>query len=155
MELVSFKNDDYKQLYDFMRPLWLETYSDCIPNHQILYLLDHYFNINSIDEFLKKGYKYYHIYDNVNIGVVVYYEYEDGIYLDKLYILPEFRGKGYPKAIFNLLLNIKNRITLNVNQKNKRAVACYFKEGFKIKEEQIIDLGEGMVNIDYLLELVK
>ena len=46
-------------------------------------------------------------------------------------------------------------ITLNVNQGNARALACYKKHGFIIESEERIELGGGMVNIDYNMRLTR
>jgi ribosomal protein S18 acetylase RimI-like enzyme len=50
-------------------------------------------------------------------------------------------------------LKLGRDVTLNVNQGNARAVACYRKNGFIIDEEEIIELGDGMINRDYKMRL--
>lgn len=151
MKLELFNSNDYEKLYSFMEPLWLETYKNVIPLKQIYHLLHYYFDVENINEFISKGYTYYNLYDDEFIGVVVIHEMDHEVYLDKLYLVPNKRGMGYPKMVFNELLKKNKPITLNVNQNNERACKCYFKNGFEILEEQIIDLGDGMINKDYKL----
>ena len=43
MLLKDFLEQDFDNLYDFMRPLWLETYGNILPVTQIEFLLDKYF----------------------------------------------------------------------------------------------------------------
>jgi ribosomal protein S18 acetylase RimI-like enzyme len=50
------------------------------------------------------------------------------------------------------LTNQKEIIILNVN-KNNSAVQFYQKMGFKIIEEMILDIGEGYVMDDYVMQL--
>ena len=50
------------------------------------------------------------------------------------------------------LANQSNRIILNVN-KNNSAVQFYQKVGFTIMEELILDIGEGYVMDDYVMQL--
>lgn len=150
MNLLEFTNNDYENLYDFMKPLWMETYEPIIGKKQVEFLLEKYFIRENIHSFLDKGYRYFNILDNDDIkGVLVYYITDTYVYLDKLYLKNEERGKGYPKFVFDKLLEIKGKIILNVNQANLRAYYCYLKNGFKVLEEEHIDLGNGMINIDY------
>ena len=153
MQLLPFNENDYQTLYDFMKPLWLETYGNILPESQILFLLDKYFSPENLPTFRERGYVYRKIDD---VGVLVYLPRENDIYLDKLYIQPNARGKEYPKHIFNKLIKTYEKpITLNVNQANKRAIRCYEKNGFVVIKKEIIDLGNGMYNVDYVMQLSK
>ena len=76
------------------------------------------------------------------------------MYLDKFYILKSYRNLGISKFVYQHLLSFKNRIRLNVNQKNP-AVNSYLSSGFKIIKEESYDLGQDMINIDYIMELEK
>ena len=147
MKLIPFQDNDFLSLYDFMKPIWLDTYS-FLPTEQVLLLLDKYFSPENLQAFQEKGYRYYKIDD---VGVLVYVEKERETYLDKLYLLPTARGKGYATFVFEELLKLKKDVTLNVNQSNQRAVACYQKHGFVVDQVIDIDLGNGMVNQDFIM----
>lgn len=148
MKLIPFTHQDYAALRGFMQPLWLETYGSFLPREQILFLLDKYFLPENISRFLKDGYRYFWIDD---VGVLVYVEREKEVYIDKLYLLPAARGHGYAKFVFDQLLRHKKDVTLNVNQSNTRAVACYKKNGFTVDETVAINLRNGMTNHDYVM----
>lgn len=151
MQLLEFTEKDYTSLYAFMQPIWLETYKNVLPESQIRFLLEKYFSPLGIKEFLSRGYVYRKIDD---VGVLVYVEREKDVYIDKLYLLPKARGKGYATLVFSkLTTTLKKPLTLNVNQKNERAVKCYLKNGFTILHEEKIDLGNGMCNVDYVMQL--
>ncbi|MBO4940167.1 MAG: GNAT family N-acetyltransferase [Clostridia bacterium] len=154
MRLTSFTNEDYKNLYAFMRPLWLDTYGAFLPITQIELLLDKYFSESGISHYREEGYEYYAVLDDANnkVGVLVYQLRAEGLYIDKLYLVPSARGKGYPKEIFALLQARDKALFLNVNQNNRRAVRCYEKNGFTIVKEERIELGGGMVNVDYVMK---
>ncbi len=149
MELTPFTQSDFDTLYDFMQPLWLDTYGGFLPTAQIQLLLDKYFSPSSLQDFQKKGYRYYKIEKD---GVLVFVEREEDVYIDKLYLSPSVRGKNYPALIFEWLAKLGKDLTLNVNQNNVRAVKCYKKNGFEVVEKQAIDLGNGMVNYDYFMK---
>lgn len=146
--LTAFTKQDFDGLYGFMRPIWHETYGDILPSAQIDFLLDKYFSKNALNAYRMQGYEYFRI---DSVGVLVIQEREREVYLDKLYLLPAARGKGYPEKVFAALLKRGKDILLNVNQGNQRAVKCYQKNGFVIDEVIDIDLGGGMVNQDYIM----
>lgn len=148
MTLIPFSETDFENLYSFMRPLWLDTYSDIIPKEQIEFLLDKYFSPHSLKKFRALNYEYRKI---ENAGVLVYVEKETEVYIDKLYLSPNARGKNLPAFVFKELLKIGKDLTLNVNQSNERAVRCYLKNGFVVEKKIDIDLGNGMINCDFVM----
>lgn len=150
MLFTDFTEKDYETLYDFMRPIWLETYGDFLPAEQIEYLLQKYFSLQGLAHFRALGYKYQKIAD---AGVLVTVDRGEEIYLDKLYLSPSQRGHGYAKAVFEALKEAGKDITLNVNQSNERAVRCYLKNGFVIERSTDILLENGMINRDYEMRL--
>ncbi len=155
MKLISFEETDFLTLYDYMYPLWHDTYGDIIPKVQIDLLLDKYFSAEGIKHYRSVGYEYFKLDDSGKKGVVVICEKNGSTYLDKLYLSPESRGKGYARFVFSELLKLGRDITLNVNQGNARAIACYKKNGFTVTAEERIPLENGMVNIDYKMRLAK
>lgn len=78
--------------------------------------------------------------------------------LDKLYVHPVHQRKGIGQA---LLLQAKRhaieagaeRLVLRVNKHNAAALAAYARYGFTVYGEHVLDIGEGFVMDDYLLEL--
>jgi GNAT superfamily N-acetyltransferase len=82
---------------------------------------------------------------------------EQNVKLHKLYLDPTQKQKGLGRKIIQYirdwtLTNQRESITLNVN-KNNSAVQFYLKMGFKIIEELILDIGEGYVMDDYVMQL--
>ena len=152
MKLEKFAVSDYETIRDFMTPIWHNTYA-FLPREQVELLLDKYFSEDGLKHYRELGYTYMKLVDKKTVGIVVFCEREDETYLDKLYLSEDSRGKGYPSFVFAELLSLGRDITLNVNQSNERAVACYRKNGFVIEKEELIDLGGGMVNRDYRMRL--
>lgn len=148
MKLIPFEEKDFEGLYEFMKPLWLETYSPILPEKQILFLLDKYFSEEGLAHYRGLGYRYFRI---DNAGVLVYVEREKDVYMDKLYLLPDARGKGYAAFAFREMAKLGKPITLNVNQANERALRCYRKNGFSVVKKIAVELGNGMTNYDYVM----
>lgn len=152
MKLERFTDADYNSIRDFMTPIWHSTYA-FLPREQVELLLDKYFSEDGLKHYCELGYTYMKLVDKKTLGIVVFCEREEETYLDKLYLSEDSRGKGYPAFVFSELLSLGRDITLNVNQSNERAVACYRKNGFVIEKEELIDLGGGMINRDYRMRL--
>lgn len=152
--IKDFSNEDYINLYDFASEIWFDCYKNVIPKGQIKLLCDKYFTYQNIKNYQRDGIVYKQIYQNNELcGFLAYYNLDSHIYLDKLYLKKSFQGKGLAKNIFEYLLNIyKKDILLNVNQKNTNAIKCYLKNAFKIIKEDIINLDDGYVNVDYVMK---
>ena len=154
---VSFKNydDHLENIYKFMHPLWHEVYKGIIKKKQIDFLLHKYFDVQNIKSYVKDNYIYEKVIVDENVvGLICYKLFDNYVYLDKIYLLKSYRNLGSSKFGYHHLLSFKNRIRLNVNQKNS-AVNSYLKNGFKIIKEESYDLGQDMINIDYIMELEK
>lgn len=83
-----------------------------------------------------------YVYENNNIisGFIGLIDnYIAGVFVDS-----NFRSQGIGKALIDYVKNIKNKITLNVYDKNSRAIDFYKREGFKALTKNIDDAtGEG------------
>lgn len=152
IEFKKTNQDDYKNIYDFMKPIWYNTYS-FLNTGQVDYLLDKYFNIDNLKVYVKKGLIYEDIIlNNELIGYLGFYIYKDHLFLDKAYLKLEYQNKGLSKQIFSHLKEYNLPIRLCVNQNNKQAISSYFKNGFIVIEEQVNVLEHGYINLDYILE---
>lgn len=152
IEFKKTNQDDYKNIYDFMKPIWYNTYS-FLNTGQVDYLLDKYFNIDNLKAYVKKGLIYEDIIlNNELIGYLGFYIYKDHLFLDKAYLKLDYQNKGLSKQIFSHLKEYNLPIRLCVNQNNKQAISSYFKNGFIVIEEQVNVLEHGYINLDYILE---
>ncbi|MBK8339993.1 MAG: GNAT family N-acetyltransferase [Flavobacteriales bacterium] len=78
-------------------------------------------------------------------------------HLNKLYVLPSAQGTGAGIALLDRVIaearDLGTRsIELNVNKRNP-AVAFYQHRGFRIKRDEVIDIGQGYVMDDHVMEL--
>lgn len=76
--------------------------------------------------------------------------------LHKIYVLPQYQGKGVGKklmqTVISLAIDSKNhQISLTVN-KNNTAVSFYKTQGFIIKEEVKMPIGNGFYMDDYIMQ---
>ena len=84
-------------------------------------------------------------------------EYEkDALFLSKLYLAKEYRGKGLASKMFVFIErqavdNGYNKIYLTCNKYNRHSLDVYAKKGFEIIESVVTDIGSGFVMDDYVL----
>jgi len=77
--------------------------------------------------------------------------------LDKLYVLPDAQRSGVGGALIaHVAAKAREAgavsLILNVNKKNAQAIRAYEKHGFAVKMAVVVDIGEGYVMDDYVME---
>ena len=95
--------------------------------------------------------------DEKDLGFFAFYPREDALYLSKLYLYKDQRGKGFSRQILEMLKTQAkelglNRIELNVNRNNP-SVKIYEKLGFTVAWEEKNDIGNGFYMDDYVYAL--
>ncbi len=143
------------------REIWPESYKGIITPEQIEYMLGWMYSSDTMkDEILNKGIKFDLLScDGIDVGYISYgpYENEPGtIKVHKLYLKPQYHHKGLGSM---MLTHAKeqarsmgcNMLVLNVN-KNNPAVKVYQRNGFSVRKSVCLDVGDGFVMDDYIME---
>jgi len=155
------KADDIPIVADLAERIWPITYSEYLSEEQIRYMLDLMYNQGELLSQLEKGYVFLMASEaDKDVGFACYSitDTVNDIYkLHKIYVLPEMHGKGVGKILMNEVVNLAKRnggksLELNVNKYNK-AKDFYLKKGFKIKESVTLNIGNGFVMDDFVMEL--
>jgi ribosomal protein S18 acetylase RimI-like enzyme len=158
--LRKAKEEDIEIIRDIAVVTWPSTYLDIIGQEQIDYMLDKMYNKGELLKQFMEGHIFLIAEEGENqFGFAGYsiIEHEERIYkLHKLYVLPSAHGKGVGKILINEVFNqVKDAggsaLQLNVNKHNK-AKDFYLKGGFTIKESVKLDIGEGYIMDDYVME---
>lgn len=155
IELDKNKIEDIKKMSFLVSSIIKEYYDPLLGSIQNDYMINKFQSFEAISDQLNHNYHYCFInLDNQDIGFLAYFYKIDCLYLSKLYLVKEFRGKGYARIILDFLVDICIKsnlkgIELNVNKYNKTRF-IYEKLGFvKIKDE-VNDIGSGFVMDDYV-----
>lgn len=153
------REDDIRIVSSIGNSVWREAYRDIVPEDQIHYMLDKYQSFEAISEQISQGYTYLMMKEGSrNVGYLGYVPRDDHLFLSKIYILRDFRGKGYSSSAFGYLRQVAASlglpsVRLTVNRDNERALATYKACGFEVIRSQDVPIGEGFVMNDYVLEL--
>ena len=163
MTLKKATENDISLIQQLAEKSWRANYPGIISEEQIDYMLNLMYSQKEIkSQFLNINYHYYLIFDKENIAVgIMGYEnsYQHNITkLHRLYLLAEVKGKGYGRYALDFLKkevqkSLDSSIILNVNKENL-AFGFYKSQGFKVFKETIVDIGNGFVMDDYIMELI-
>ncbi len=137
--------------------IWNEWYNGILSQEQIDYMLNTYHSKESIEREMDEGYEFVIMKEgDMNIGYLSFHDEGDSIYISKLYLLKDFRGKGHGRRMFDIVDNYArdkgiHREYLRVNRKNA-TVDVYKRCGFEITDEVKTDIGNGFFMDDYIME---
>lgn len=79
-----------------------------------------------------------------------------GLEIERIYVLKEYHGQKIGQLLFEKAISIATSmkmqyVWLGVWEKNKRAIAFYTKNGFKVVDQHLFKLGDD-VQTDYLMK---
>jgi len=151
--------DHLDELIAVARSAWHAHYPGIISIEQIDYMLKKSYTRQIIlDEIALHGLTWRFISDGSKmIGFFSIGPYgTDTIKLHKLYLLPEYHGKGIGTMSLSKVEQIArsakvHTLVLNVNKHNSKAIRSYERSGWRISEEVTNDIGNGFVMDDYVM----
>ena len=149
-----------EELSVFASAVVKDYYDPIIGAAQNDYMIKKFQSAESLKEQIAGGYSYYFVCteNEKRVGFIAFYPRNNEMYLSKLYIKKEERGKGYSKGILKFLKKETAKagldsITLNVNRNNTDSINIYGKLGFsKIREEKN-DIGNGFYMDDFVFSI--
>lgn len=146
---------------DLAYKIWPSAYGDILSKIQLDFMLDTFYSIESLEmQMLEKNQVFMLIQeDDVYLGYCAYelnIDNSNKTKLHKIYVLPETQGKGVGNRLLKEVEDITKKagnshLMLNVNRFNK-AQEFYKYKGFVITEEVNIEIGNGYLMEDYLME---
>lgn len=170
-EFIEVKNEeDIRALTALASEIWYQYWVCLLDKAQISYMVEKF---QSYDAVLKQIRDENYIYKFIclngeNVG---YYgicakdkkvwqsdnaEIQPYLFLSKLYLKEQYRGKGLGRAAFEdigKIAHAKNLdyIYLTVNKYNTNTVKAYAKWGFNKVESAVTSIGQGFVMDDYIM----
>lgn len=140
---------------------WPVAYTDILSPGQLGYMLDLMYSEAALSEQMNvKGHHFAILEANgMAIGFAGYEHHHArraNTRLHKLYVLPDVQGSGAGRALLAHVVDAARSagdraVELNVNRFNK-ARAFYERHGFFVVRDEVIDIGEGYVMDDHVME---
>lgn len=138
--------------------IWHEHFDPIIGETQVNYMLEKFLSPEALVEQINSGYEYFlYSYEYTFAGFAGIQEKDGSLFLSKLYVHSDFRGKGIASYMLQKFIEIckmrnLNKIWLTCNRFNENTLAIYKHLGFEIVREEATDIGNGFVMDDYVLE---
>ncbi len=145
---------------DLARRIWHHHYPDIISVEQIDYMLARGYVAAALETFLTtlgSGLVLARA-DDVPVGFAAWYRPEEPATtkLDKVYVLQEYQGRGIGRCLIAHVEaaardDAASVLILNVNKHNAASIATYGNCGFVVREEVVVEIGNGFVMDDYVM----
>lgn len=159
MEIIEVKKEELPLLAELASLVWHEYFPCILTEGQIDYMVEKFQSLPAMtDQVENQGYEYYFLRDGGRpLGYMGIRPEEETIFLSKLYLTGENRGKGYASEAFSFLEEYgrrlgKKAIWLTVNKYNDHSIRVYRHRGFETVKSQVSDIGNGYVMDDYVME---
>ena len=133
------------------------TYSSIITGEQIGFMMAWMYSEDSIRNDIEGDVTFILLnVDGKDIGYVSFGPEGEHYHLHKIYLLPDFQGKGFGRLLFTAAEDeMRSRgvkmFELNVNRHNK-AVDFYIRMGMHIDRSGDFDIGSGFYMNDYIMQ---
>lgn len=161
MNLIKANTEHIPIIIDLTKKIWPVAYGEILSKAQLDYMIDKFYNETALSQLMQKGHVFYLAQDDKD-KYVGFLSYEinsepNKTKIHKIYVLPETQGTGLGRQFFEFVKEkaIENNqyiIFLNVNKYNN-AIHFYNKLGFSKVKDEIIDIGNGYVMDDYVMEV--
>ena len=162
MNLIKANTEHIPIIIDLTKKIWPVAYGEILSKAQLDYMINKFYNETALRELIQKGHVFYLAQDDngKDVGFVSYEinSEPNKTKIHKIYVLPETQGTGLGRQFFELVKekaieNHQKSIFLNVNKYNN-AIHFYTKLGFTKVKDEVIDIGNGYVMDDYVMEVV-
>lgn len=158
------KNTDpnFTSIRAIAREVWPIAYGAILSEAQLDYMMEMMYSIQSLQKQANENGNHFilAVEDDIPVGFAAYeldYHHTKKTKIHKIYILSNQQGKGIGRLLIDFITqqarqNNQDALLLNVN-KNNVARHFYEKLGFSISYEEVIDIGQGYVMDDYVMEI--
>lgn len=158
--ITAVNESDLPTVQDLARRIWHRHYPGIISVEQIDYMLERGYATSVLARFLTApgaGLVLARV-DDAPVGFTAWYRPAEPATtkLDKLYVLQEYHGQGIGRRLLGHVeaaarADAASMLILNVNKRNAASIAAYRSSGFAIREEVVVDIGNGFVMDDYVM----
>lgn len=138
--------------------IWHEHFPAILSEEQIDYMLEKFLSPEALVEQINSGYQYYLFsFEYTFAGFAAVHKENGSLFLSKLYVHKDFRGKGIASYMFKQFIELckKNnldKIWLTCNRMNVHSIDVYRHWGFETVRTEVTDIGNGYVMDDYIME---
>lgn len=161
--MISIQNNTdqyFTQIRAIAEEVWPIAYGLILSQQQLEYMMVMMYSVSALQEQAKNGHHFIlAVEDEVAVGFAAYefnYKETSKTKIHKIYILSNQQGKGTGRILIDYITeearkSNQSALLLNVNKYNL-AQHFYKKIGFDVVLEEVIDIGNGYVMDDFVME---
>lgn len=155
------KRTNLERVQRLAHTIWPVTFKEILSPQQVEYMLNWMYSIEKLESQFDAGHSFYVLVtENKDVGFLGLehnYPVQDTLRIHKIYLLPATQGLGLGKELIQFTIGEAKRmnfksVNLNVNRFN-RATEFYKHLGFEIIREEDIEIGNGYLMEDFVMEL--
>lgn len=159
MKIVEASTEHIFIIQSLSDRIWPQTFGNILTQDQIAYMMDMMYSKPALEKQMENGHHYLLVEeDGEYLGYLSYelnYKKSDITKIHKIYILPSLQGKGIGRFFIDATAKIAGKnnnaeLSLNVNRFNK-AIDFYQRMGFDVVSREDIDIGNGFLMEDYVM----
>ena len=162
--MLSIQIASFEQLHfvrDLAKTIWPKTFADILTPDQITFMMNWMYALETLEKQHQEGQIFLLVFeDDKHIGFAAYetnIKNSGKTKIHKLYIDQQVQGKGVGRMVIEFIENAarqnkQTHLTLNVNRFNQKAIDFYFRVGFVEAYREVIDIGNGFVMDDVVME---
>ncbi|WP_455169521.1 GNAT family N-acetyltransferase [Aegicerativicinus sediminis] len=153
-------NQDIEITAKLAHKIWNQHYVPIIGKAQVDYMVEKFQSVEAIKDQLDNDFKYFLIYFSETpcgyLALISNTE-EKKLMISKIYIDKGFRGKNLGSELLEFAINYGKdhslkAIWLTVNKDNYHSIKWYETRGFRKEKKVEIDIGNGFIMDDYIME---
>jgi hypothetical protein len=157
LKLSEAGENDLTDIAGLAALIWNQHYPQIIGQAQVDYMLQMMYSAESLrEQLLTKRHRFFLVHSgSEKIGFIsLHNENKGNWHLNKFYVNQQNIYRGTGSWAFRETVNLirPEKITLTVNRANYKSINFYFKMGFKIAGLVKIDIGNGFVMDDFVME---
>ncbi|OJW79336.1 MAG: GNAT family N-acetyltransferase [Spirosoma sp. 48-14] len=163
MTITQATEHDLPTIQDIAHRTWPNTFGEILSPDQISYMLDMMYSLEALKSQVNdKQHVFLLAKEDTTQEFLGYSSYELNYKgqpltkIHKIYLLPASQGKGVGRLLIDAVAEVakannNDRLGLNVNRYNK-AIQFYERVGFSIVGNEDIDIGDGFLMEDFVME---
>lgn len=165
-EMISIQRNtdtNFTSIRAIAKEVWPIAYGAILSQAQLDYMMEMMYSISSLQKQANENANHFIVAleNEIPIGFASFeFNYNQTLKtkIHKIYVLSNQQGRGTGKLLIDYIVNKSHQnnqeaLLLNVNKKNK-AQHFYEKLGFIVSKEVVIDIGNGYVMDDYVMEFL-
>lgn len=163
MNIHEAKEEHIWIIQSLSNRVWPHTFKDILSEQQIAYMMDMMYSDQSLKKQMAEQNHHYLLIEDQGeyLGYLSYeLNYKNKLLtkIHKIYVLPSTQGKGLGRLFIDAVAEIakengNTQLSLNVNRYNK-AVEFYKHLGFEVVGNEDIDIGNGFLMEDFILNKI-